>query len=673
MKRSRRPRSSPTRLVTLIGPGGVGKTRLAIEAATAATEAFPDGILFVDLAPLAEPDAVVHAFAVAAHLLVRRRTRRCSPRSSPRLRGSGPRWSLTTANTSWTPRAELVEAVSAGRDGQRHPGHEREPLRLPSEHVWQVAASRARARRGRALLRPGRGRVRRHSHRADEHPMLVPRSAGSSTACRSPSSSPPPRAVDVAQPARPGLDDRFHLLRSSGRGGVVERHQTLQATVEWSYRLLSDRQRLLFDRLSVFAGSSTSTRSRPSAVTEPMDPSTSLDPGSLVDKSLVHVDRPGIDARYRLLETLRQFGARLRRTRPSTPLQLRDRHLMHFTEVAAIAREHFEGLGNDLGRAIFAREWDELRAALDWASETGETADVAGQLIRSSSSPGGRSRVEHDDWAQKLVGPDGPPDPELLAIAGLWMMYRGDREDYLAGEALDYGPSRLRQRPTTRRQHWADGRSPRRVPSSQACLPKKHGRLIERPDEPTNHDNPFLAAMVIAWSAPSATFEPEALPGLVAAASARMAGIDNATMDAYLSYHRGNASSRTATSTAPWRIGAGVHTWRRDLAISSLRSVPCWSWPSALRRLVVTITMPCTAMPWSASRGGRCCRYRSFALTGLAFWWADTGRLEDAACILGFLSGQGEGYAGLADLRAAAIRLVEQDPHRLAGLPRVRR
>ena len=104
------------------------------------------------------------------------------------------------------------------------------------------------------------------------------------------------------------LDDRFRLLRGSGRGGL-ERHQTLRATVAWSYQLLADAERLLFDRLSVFSGGFDLRGVEAVCADDAIDVDDVFDLlDSLVDKSMITVDRSGDTARYRLLETLRQYG-----------------------------------------------------------------------------------------------------------------------------------------------------------------------------------------------------------------------------------------------------------------------------------------------------------------------------------------------------------------------------
>lgn len=160
------------------------------------------------------------------------------------------------------------------------------------------------------------------------------------------------------------LDDRFRLLRSSGRGGQ-ERHQTLLATVTWSVQLLDDDTRCLFERLSVFPGSFDLEAVEQVCGFAPLDPFDVLDLlESLVDKSMVvaELDTGGL-TRYRLLETLRQFGETRIVDGPDA-VTVRDRHLAHYTAVAARLRELQVSPQEAEAHTRLDLEWDNLRAAL---------------------------------------------------------------------------------------------------------------------------------------------------------------------------------------------------------------------------------------------------------------------------------------------------------------------
>src|SRR5262249_37888260 len=163
---------------------------------------------------------------------------------------------------------------------------------------------------------------------------------------------------------------------SSGRGGH-ERHQTLLATVTWSVQLLSPEERCLFERLSVFAGSFSLADAEAVCGVDPLDLVDVVDLlSALVDRSMVVADpgRAGV-TRYRLLETLRQYGEQNLAADESATM--RHRHLVHFLTQA----EHWcaQQCTADESEAIqaLAGNWDNLRAAFDWALVTGRSRDVA--------------------------------------------------------------------------------------------------------------------------------------------------------------------------------------------------------------------------------------------------------------------------------------------------------
>jgi predicted ATPase len=347
---------------------------------TTCPDLFPDGIWFIELAPLTEADAVNHA--VAAALSVGR------SEGLPLLESivtllEGRRVLLVLDNCEHVIDAasEIVDRVRRATASVSVLATSRQPLGLAGERIWDVGALDAEVE-GPELFCQRAEAASRSFARADDNALIA-------DICRQLDGVPLAielaasrvRSMSLAQLSR-GLDDRFRLLRSSGRG-AAERHQTLHATVEWSYRLLSDAERLIFDRLSVFAGSFDLTAAEAVCGTEPLDTLDVVDLlSSLVDKSLMLLDATGIDARYRLLETLRQFGQR-RVIDQGAGVQLRNRHLVHFAEVARTAQQRFEGSANAIGRATYERDWDNLRIALEWAIETG-AADVAGQLVKDS-------------------------------------------------------------------------------------------------------------------------------------------------------------------------------------------------------------------------------------------------------------------------------------------------
>ena len=198
------------------------------------------------------------------------------------------------------------------------------------------------------------------------------------------------------------LQDRFRLLRGSGRS-TLDRHQTLRATVSWSYQLLTEDERLLFDRASVFAGGFDLRAAETVCGFDPLDDADVVDlVSSLVDKSMIVADRGAVGMRYRLLETLRQYGEDQMELRGETAL-LRDRHARHYADLIAELDLLVRGARQIEGEARMSIEWDNLRAAHLWALAQGEL-DLAERLAEGSFQYSAFSmRHEHAAMLQRTV------------------------------------------------------------------------------------------------------------------------------------------------------------------------------------------------------------------------------------------------------------------------------
>ena len=429
------------RLMTLVGPGGVGKTRLSIEAAAASLGEFPDGVWFVELAPVADADAVVHS--VASTLSV-------SPGAGSSLLASivdtlaGRRALIVLDNCEHVidAAAEVAAAVTGGAPKATVLATSREPLGVAGEKVVDVVALDPTVE-GVDLFVERAGSVVDGFAPSDVDLELIggicARLDGMPLAIELAASRA--RFLSLVQLAD-RLADRFRLLRSSARGGTLERHQTLRATVEWSYRLLTVEQQVLFDRLSVFAGSFDLDAAEAVCGFEPVDEMDVVDLlGSLVDKSLVIVDRD--EGRYRLLETLRQYGAEQLAGRGET-VEVRDRHVIHFVAVARRARDWYEGDRDQDGRALFETEWSNLRSALERCVASGRGA-VASELIADIDSYAMlTARREHGDWAVRVRDTLGPT-PAVLGAISWWTQWAGDQDAAIpiaeAGIALCPSPT----------------------------------------------------------------------------------------------------------------------------------------------------------------------------------------------------------------------------------------
>ncbi|WP_393057388.1 BTAD domain-containing putative transcriptional regulator [Streptomyces sp. LN549] len=376
---------SRARLVTLLGPGGAGKTRLSQETAESFDPAsWPDGVWLAELAPVDDPEAVPEAVlgALGARETVLRAAGAEELRAAERgagERGAGEPLSRLTEHCSRRRMLLLldncehvIEAAAALADHllARCPeltvlATSREPLGVPGEFVRPVeplpvpTALRLLADRGAAAL-PG---FRVDADRAT--------AAATAEICRRLDGLP--LAIELAaarlrmltpQQIADRLDDRFRLLTSGSRT-VLPRQQTLRAVVDWSWDLLADDEHATLRRLSVFAGGCTLEAAEAVCADGPQQAREVAGLlGSLVDKSLV-VAAPAADGgmRYRLLETVGEYAAeRLDETGERDAVERR--HLVYFRELARTTDPLLRGAGQRAAIELFRREYENLRTAL---------------------------------------------------------------------------------------------------------------------------------------------------------------------------------------------------------------------------------------------------------------------------------------------------------------------
>ena len=388
-------------MVTLTGVGGVGKTRLATEAARAAAGEFPDGVWLCELAPVADPDAVAHA--VATTLAVRRQEGLSMLDSVvDALRGRRLLLILDNCEHVLDAAAELARRVTASCPTVALLATSREPVGVAAERVWAVPSLDAavegvelfcdRAAAADAAFSPteaDRAVIAAICGRLDGIPLAIELAAA--------------RVRSMTPTEMAGrLDDRFRLLRGGRRGGL-ERHQTLRATVQWSHQLLTGQERALFDRLAVFAGGFDLDSAEAVCADDTIDP---LDVGdllaALVDKSMVVADRHGPRTRYRLLETLRQYGEeRLAEDGELAPL--RDRHLDHYL---ATARQ-----GEPTGRGHRLRRRHEHPRRRMGQLPGGPAVGVHHRRRRTGRRAAGSTALLRHDQTPLRAGRVGRPDP----------------------------------------------------------------------------------------------------------------------------------------------------------------------------------------------------------------------------------------------------------------------
>ncbi|WP_079191549.1 AfsR/SARP family transcriptional regulator [Streptomyces sp. CB00455] len=441
------------RLVTLLGPGGAGKTRLSQEAAEAHDAgAWPDGVWLVELAPVDDPEDV--AEAVLAALGARETKLRGASAEEMRAltdrAGDAPldrlaehcarqRILLLLDNCEHVigAAAELAERLLTHCPGVRILATSREPLGVPGESLRPVeplpdpVALRLLADRG-AAARPGfsvaedAAAAAEICRRLDGLPLAIELAAARLRLLT-------PRQIADR------LDDRFRLLTGGART-VLPRQQTLRAVVDWSWDLLDEAERTVLRRLSVFAGgcdlaaaetvcagpaghhtapAPAATAPAPAALdVAALDVADTL--GSLVDKSLV-VAAPAPDGhgmRYRLLETVGEYAAARLAEAGHDWEDTERRHLVHYRELARTREPLLRGHGQRAAADRLSTEYENLRTALRRAVAARDTDEVL-CLIHSLGwywhMHDLRTESRHWSEAAAALGPDPFAHPVVPA------------------------------------------------------------------------------------------------------------------------------------------------------------------------------------------------------------------------------------------------------------------
>ena len=359
------------RLITLTGTGGAGKTRLATEFATSALERFAQGVWLADLAGITDPDLV--AAQVMEALGVRQ------DGDLPviealrfRLRSAELLLVLDNCEHLLDACAELADALLRSSPGLRVVATSREPLGIAGEICYQVPPLGVPADEAEAEVAARAPAVRLFLERVSAARGGVSREPGPAGAvagiCRKLDGLPLAIELAAARAATLSVEeiethlaDRFPFLAYRRPAGSP-RHQALKAAIDWSYQLLSARERDVFSLLSVFAASFGLDQA--AAVCSGGDQAAALEViDQLASKSLLTVERAATGTRYRMLETIRQYAAG-RLTEAGGTEAARRQHVRAFLTLAE--RERLV--------AVLSHDHDNFRAALDWSLRTGDEA-----------------------------------------------------------------------------------------------------------------------------------------------------------------------------------------------------------------------------------------------------------------------------------------------------------
>jgi non-specific serine/threonine protein kinase len=368
------------RLVTLTGMGGTGKTRLSLQVASQLTGSYTDGVWFVELAPVNE-DARV-AGVVAFALGVKDEAGRSALEGIARYAQSRSLLLvLDNCEHVIAGCAELARHLLLAAPNVRILASSREPLHVAGESRYPVPALAVPSVRP-GFVEGGGGAEMEALARCEAVRLFVERATSASPAFRlTPDNAAAvasichrldgiPLAIELAA-ARAGtlpveriaalLDDCFRLLKGGDRS-APSRQQTLRASIDWSYDLLSIPERVLFRRLAVFSGGWTLTAAEAVAAGGDVDPAEVLDLiTQLVEKSLVEIDARG--ERYRLLQTVRQYVAELLAASGERDAVLRQ-HVDYFVTFAETTRRDSAGLRPALWMARLEADTENLLAAL---------------------------------------------------------------------------------------------------------------------------------------------------------------------------------------------------------------------------------------------------------------------------------------------------------------------
>jgi predicted ATPase/DNA-binding SARP family transcriptional activator len=380
---------SKYRLVTLTGSGGVGKTRLSIQVVPDVLARFPDGVWFLDLAPLADPSLVPNTLATllgfqepaASNLAVtdqliryfKTRTALIIFDNCEHLIEACAQFVKSLLNS-----CENLSILATSREALRISGEI--PYRVPSLEIpgvdrdlvlddflkmesVKLFAERAKVvSQGFTVDNGNASAIARICRQLDGIPLAIELAAARVN-------------VLTAEQISQRLHDRFSLL-TGGLRSSLPRHQTLRATIEWSYELLSEHERLIFRRLGVFTGGWHLGAAEEICSGDGIESSAILDLVSLlVDKSLVLVDTLKGEARYQFLETIRQYAYEMM-VDSSDTIQLKGKHFAYFLKKAEEIEPYLTGVEQSNWMDYLDQEHENIRLALEWAiaNKMGEEA-----------------------------------------------------------------------------------------------------------------------------------------------------------------------------------------------------------------------------------------------------------------------------------------------------------
>jgi predicted ATPase/class 3 adenylate cyclase/predicted negative regulator of RcsB-dependent stress response len=444
-----------TRLLTLLGMGGHGKTRLSLQIGADQLDAFPDGVWFLDLAPIQDPALVV---SVAAQVLNLQEEpgKPILQTLCAHVKTHAALFIVDNCEHLTAACAAFAHALLTAAPGVRIIATSREALRVPGEFTYPVLPLGVPDRNSDAATLLRSEAVMLFVERAQTHKpgFAVSERNASAVAELVARLEGIPLAIELAaarvramsiEDINLRLKDRFKLLTGGSRV-ALERQQTLRALVQWSYDLLRPEEATLIDRLSVFSGGFDLTAAEAVAGVDPLDPFDVLDlVASLVEKSLLQLDEQDGGTRYGMLETIREFSLeRLSVSGGHTAATAR--HCDYFLNFAKTARDGLQGAEQGTWIRRLESELDNIRAAITFAMSGGGDPVVAVKyfvaLMRFWTLCGYATEGRASVRAALLLPAIRPPEvPRAFAlyVGGVLATNQGDFAEAKAmlGECVD--------------------------------------------------------------------------------------------------------------------------------------------------------------------------------------------------------------------------------------------
>jgi len=423
------------RLLSLIGPGGTGKTRLSLQMGGEALSGFKDGVWLVELAPLSDPALIIQAVASVFDL----RENLGSPLTDlvmDYLRSKQLLLILDNCEHLIDACARLAEQLLRNCPDLKILASSREALGINGEAVYRVPSlslpERAEGTRDAVLgWEAVQLFVDRASAASSKFQLTDENASSVAQICLRLDGIPLAlelaaarvRVLSVEQIAE-RLDDRFRLLTGGSRT-ALPRQQTLRALIDWSYDLLTDSEKALFRRLAVFVGGWTLEAAEAVCAGDEFESYEVLDLlTEIVDKSLVQVDESGDTIRYKRLETIRQY-AREKLLETDEATDVRNRHLDYYINFAnQLEKDYINPYQYEIVNKM-RLEYGNIRSALSWAVEN--NVEKAARLLSVSATSWSFVMMGHisevRDWCSTVIARldsllDGTSDPanDLLKL-----------------------------------------------------------------------------------------------------------------------------------------------------------------------------------------------------------------------------------------------------------------